>query len=195
MDLTPARREIVTDRLLLQAGELQLSEALADFYQRNRSHFARWDPPTAESFYTASAQAERQRLGLKAFSEGTAFRYWLSPRDDPQRVIGSVHFSQIARGAFHSCVLGYALDQQCQGRGLMHEALSAAIEEMFAPLVNLHRIQAAYRPENLRSGAVLSRLGFRIEGLAKDYLFIDGAWRDHQLTALTNPCFTEPLDW
>ncbi|HEX5684112.1 MAG TPA: GNAT family N-acetyltransferase [Ideonella sp.] len=195
MDLTPARREIVTERLLLQAGDASLADSLADFYRRNRRHFAPWDPPTAESFYTAPAQAERVRLGLKAFAEGTGFRYWLSPADDPQRVIGSVHFSQVSRGAFHSCVLGYALDERCQGRGLMHEALSAAIEEMFSPLVNLHRIQAAYRPENKRSGAVLSRLGFRIEGLAKDYLFIDGAWRDHQLTALTNPTFNEPADW
>ena len=195
MDLTPARREITTERLLLQAGAPNLAEPLADFYRRNRRHFARWDPPTAEAFYTAAGQAERQRIGLKAFAEGTGFRYWLSPSDDPQRVIGSVHFSQIARGAFHNCVLGYALDERCQGRGLMHEALSAAIEEMFSPLVNLHRIQAAYRPENKRSAAVLARLGFRVEGLAKDYLFIDGAWRDHQLTALTNPEFNEPSDW
>lgn len=195
MDLTPARREINTERLLLQAGDPGLAEALADFYQRNRRHFSRWDPPTAEGFYTAPVQAERQRIGLKAFSEGTGFRYWLSPADDARRVIGSVHFSQVSRGAFHSCVLGYALDEQCQGRGLMHEALSAAIEEMFAPLVNLHRIQAAYRPENRRSAAVLARLGFRIEGLAKDYLFIDGAWRDHQITAMTNPDFNEPADW
>jgi ribosomal-protein-alanine N-acetyltransferase len=195
VDLTPARREITTERLLLQAGDAQLAEPLADFYRRNRRHFAPWDPPTPEGFYAASAQAERIRLGLKAFAEGLGFRYWLSPADDPQRVIGSVHFSQIARGAFHNGVLGYALDEHCQGRGLMHEALSAAIEEMFSPRVNLHRIQAAYRPENRRSAKVLARLGFRIEGLAKDYLFIDGAWRDHQITALTNPAFNEPSDW
>jgi ribosomal-protein-alanine N-acetyltransferase len=195
MDLTPARRELVTDRLLLQAGSEDLAEPAAQFYQRNRNHFARWDPPTIEAFYTAAGQAERIRLGLKAFAEGAGFRYWVSPRDEPGRVIGTVHFSQVARGAFHNCVLGYALDEAAQGRGLMHEAASAGIEEMFSPRVNLHRIQAAYRPENQRSGAVLARLGFRIEGLAHDYLFIDGAWRDHQITALTNPDFNEPPDW
>lgn len=195
MDLTPARRELTTPRLLLQAGDTDLAEAVADFHRRNRAHFAPWDPPTAEGFYTAAGQSERIRLGLKAFAEGYAFRYWLSLHDDPGRIVGSVHFSQVARGAFHNCVLGYALDAHCQGRGLMHEALSAGIEEMFSPRVNLHRIQAAYRPENTRSAAVLARLGFRPEGLARDYLFIDGAWRDHQLTALTNPGFNEPADW
>jgi ribosomal-protein-alanine N-acetyltransferase len=48
---------------------------------------------------------------------------------------------------------------------------------------------ANYRPENYRSARLLQRLGFRREGLAADYLFIDGAWRDHILTALVNPRF------
>jgi len=195
MDLIPARRELTTGRLWLQVGDERLAVSVADFYRRNRRHFAPWDPPTPEGFYTPATQAERLRLGLKAFAEGVAFRYWIMLADEPHRVIGSIHFSQIARGAFHSCVLGYALDEQCQGHGYMHEALSATIDEMFSARVNLHRIQAAYRPENKRSGAVLARLGFRHEGLARDYLFIDGAWRDHHLTALTNPLFTEPIDW
>lgn len=195
MDLTPARREIVTERLLLQVGDDSLAAAVADFHTRNRAHFAPWDPPTPASFYTESAQAERIRLGLKAFAEGSAFRYWLSPLNDARNVIGSIHFSQVARGAFHCCVLGYSLDQARQGHGLMHEALCAGIDEMFSARVNLHRIQAAHRPENRRSAAVLERLGFRHEGLARDYLFIDGAWRDHRLAALTNPAFHEPSDW
>jgi ribosomal-protein-alanine N-acetyltransferase len=29
----------------------------------------------------------------------------------------------------------------------------------------------------------LRALGFTVEGYARDYLFIDGAWRDHVLTA------------
>ena len=53
----------------------------------------------------------------------------------------------------------------------------------------LHRIQANHLPENARSAALLARLGFVREGLAKDYLFIGNAWRDHVLNALTNPRF------
>jgi [ribosomal protein S5]-alanine N-acetyltransferase len=194
MDLTAARREIPTERLLLQAGDESLAPAVAEFHRQNRDHFAPWDPPTPPTFYTTAAQADRIRLGLKAFAEGTAFRYWLSPAGEPGRIVGSVHFSQVNRGAFHSCVLGYSLDERLQGQGFMHEALSAAISEMFSPRVMLHRVQAAYRPENKRSGAVLARLGFRHEGLARDYLFIDGAWRDHCIVALINPLFPEPSE-
>ena len=103
--------------------------------------------------------------------------------------------SSLVRGAFQSCHLGYALDADCQGRGLMHEALRRVVDEAFSPRLNLHRIQAAVRPENQRSLAVLARLGFADIGLARAYLFIDGAWRDHQLFELTNPAFVQPADW
>lgn len=39
------------------------------------------------------------------------------------------------------------------------------------------------------SARLLERLGFVKEGYAREYLHIDGAWRDHVLTARTNPGF------
>ena len=103
-------------------------------------------------------------------------------------MIGRINYTQIARGPFQSCMLGYAIDHAHEGQGLMREALEATIEHVFAVL-RLHRIQANYVPDNARSGRLLERLGFVSEGLAKDYLFIDGAWRDHVLTARLNPAF------
>ena len=52
-------------------------------------------------------------------------------------------------------------------------------------VLRLHRVQANHLPENQRSARLLQRLGFRVEGLAREYLYINGAWRDHVLTALT----------
>lgn len=195
MELNPALRELRTPRLRLLAGHAEMAAAVADYQRRNRAHFAPWDPPTPESFLTLPAQFDRLMRERKAFSEGSGMRWWLFQPEAPQRVIGSIHFSQISRGAFHSAVLGYALDAEHQGRGLMHEALQAGLAEMFSSRVNLHRVQAAYRPENLRSAAVLRRLGFEPEGLARDYLFIAGAWRDHCIAARRNPAFRPPGDW
>jgi ribosomal-protein-alanine N-acetyltransferase len=45
---------------------------------------------------------------------------------------------------------------------------------------------ANYLPTNERSARLLRRLGFVIEGSARDYLFVGGQFRDHVLTALTN---------
>jgi ribosomal-protein-alanine N-acetyltransferase len=47
-------------------------------------------------------------------------------------------------------------------------------------------------PHNTRSAAVLKRLGFAVDGYARDYLMIDGRWQDHILTSLLNPDWTQP---
>jgi ribosomal-protein-alanine N-acetyltransferase len=78
----------------------------------------------------------------------------------------------------------------------MREALQAGNAFMFSGR-RVHRIMANHAPDNGRSAALLARLGFEREGIARDYLFINGAWRDHVLTSLTNPEFDpgwiEPL--
>jgi len=166
-----------------------MADETLDFFERNRSHFAPWDPPMPEGFYTADYQREQLLKCRRAFAAGEALRYWLRLRDAPSRIVGQLHFSGIVRGAFHNTVLGYQLDRALQGRGLMTEALRAGIDEVFSPRVNLHRIQAAHVPDNTRSAAVLARLGFEREGLARRYLFINGEWRDHVINALLNPAF------
>ena len=102
------------------------------------------------------------------------------------------NYTQIARGPFQSCILGYAIDGAFERRGLMQEALAATIAHAF-DVMQLHRIQASYIPANVRSGRLLQRLGFRREGVAPKYLFINGEWRDHVITALLNPQFDDSV--
>jgi ribosomal-protein-alanine N-acetyltransferase len=193
--VSAALARLTTPRLQLRAPDAAQAAAVADFYRRNAAHFAPWDPPLPPD-HTAPEVVERALAdGAEAFAAGRSLRWWLQPLGDATRVIGSVHLSGVVRGAFHSCNLGYALDAGWQGRGLMHEALTAVIDEAFAPRLNLHRIQAAVRPENQRSTAVLTRLGFEAIGLARAYLFIAGDWRDHRLFERTNPAFVRPADW
>ncbi|WP_088279201.1 GNAT family N-acetyltransferase [Ideonella sp. A 288] len=191
----PAPLLIDTPRLQLLATHTGLASEVAAFYQRNLAHFAPWDPPLPADHAEVDAITVSLAEGRDAFESGRGFRWWLVRRDRAHHVIGSVHLSQVVRGAFHSCHLGYSLDARAQGHGLMHEALQAIIGVAFAPDIGLHRLQAAVRPENLRSTSVLQRLGFRQEGLARDYLYIDGAWRDHHLFALTHAGFEIPPHW
>jgi ribosomal-protein-alanine N-acetyltransferase len=85
------------------------------------------------------------------------------------------------------------LDFACVGQGIIKEALGAVIQHAFEVL-RLHRIMANYVPTNQRSARVLARQGFSIEGYARAYLFIDGAWQDHVLTSLTNHQLLAPAD-
>ena len=182
-----AAHEITTERLRLKSSQGVSAAELADFYRRNAEHFARWDPPMPPGFFTAQMQTDRLKQANDAFAAGVAYRYWITAPSDPKTVIGSVHFSNVVRGAFHSCTLGYAIDAAFEGRGLMQEALGAGIAEMFSPRVRLHRLQAGVRPENTRSLALMERLSFEAIGLARRYLLIDGDWRDHQLFQRIDP--------
>lgn len=182
--------ELQTERLVVALARPGMHAAMVRFLERNfDSHLARWSPPPEAGFFTEGFWRERLALCVEDFHAGRSARFVMRLRDDPGGdIVGTCNYTNIVRGAFHACHLGYQLAKAHEGRGFMTEALRAANAFMFDS-IRLHRIMANYRPENARSGRVLDRLGFVREGLARDYLFIDGDWRDHILTSLTNPRF------
>jgi ribosomal-protein-alanine N-acetyltransferase len=176
-----------TPRLTLRMGAPQDIPAILRFYGDNRHFFKATDPPRPAQFYTEPYWTKRLRSMAVDYVQDRACSFFLFPvsseRED--EVVGAVNFSNFIRGAFQACYLGYALAQKEQGKGLMTEALRAAIQFAWGTL-KLHRVMANYLPQNERSAGVLRRLGFVEEGYAKSYLFIDGRWQDHVLTSLTN---------
>jgi len=177
-----------TDRLILQHAQPDLAPPLAEYMRRNRAHLARWSPPSNTDLETAEGWVPLLDEAVAQHAAGTALRWVIAPRADATRAIGRVSFTNVQRGPFQSCQLGYQIDAASEGRGLMREALQCAVADAFARL-RLHRIEANYRPENVRSGALLARLGFERIGYAPRYLFIDGDWRDHVQTQRLNDGF------
>jgi len=157
------------------------------FYQRNQRHLAQWSPIRTTDYFSTEQIRRRLEIQASAFEAGLAVHMALLTPDGAQ-MIGACNFSGIIRGAFQACYLGYHIDEAHQGKGLMQEALEAAIAYMFETQ-NLHRIMANYIPGNERSARLLQRLGFEREGYAKAYLNIAGRWQDHVLTARVNPRF------
>ncbi len=105
---------------------------------------------------------------------------------DLEEPIGDIALSEIVRGPFQACYLGYRIGAEYEGRGYVSESVASVVEYAFTAL-NLHRIMANYIHANERSAAVLRRSGFTVEGMARDYLHLNGAWRDHVLTSRINP--------
>ena len=188
----PMLPTLTTAHLTIEHVNDRHAPLLADFFARNNAHLARWDPPRPVGIQTLEFwQAECERA-VDDYNQGSVARWVLLMHRDRAQLIGRINYTQIARGPFQSCVLGYAIDAQHQGRGLMREALEATIAHAFDAM-RLHRIQASYMPSNIRSSRLLRKLGFRREGLAPQYLYIDGAWRDHVVTALINPRFDDEI--
>jgi ribosomal-protein-alanine N-acetyltransferase len=182
--------EIETERLRLVIAQPGLEEPLAGFYRDNfAGHLDRWSPPMTEDRLATAYWEKCLPAAVGEYEAGTAARWVALARGAAQpEVVATCNYTQIARGPFRACVLGYQVARRHEGQGLMFEALSATLDHAFREL-RLHRVMANYRPENARSARLLDRLGFVREGYAREYLFIDGAWRDHFLTSRTNPAF------
>ena len=179
--------ELRTRRLAVRLARPGMEAAMAAFLREDfPGHLDRWSPPAGPGFFTEAFWRERLAVAVEDFHAGRSARFVLQEGAVSSPIVGTCNYSNIVRGPFLACYLGYQVARGHEGRGFMSEALRATNAYAFETL-GLHRIMANYRPENERSGTLLERLGFAREGLAKEYLFIDGAWRDHVLTALTNP--------
>src|SRR5215510_13966646 len=100
------------------------------------------------------------------------------------RFAGQLTVNNIVRGSAQFASVGYWLDKEFAGRGVMPRAVAMVIDHCFFT-AGLHRIEIAIRPENSNSLRVVEKLGIREIGYAPKYLHIDGAWRDHRLYAIT----------
>jgi [ribosomal protein S5]-alanine N-acetyltransferase len=100
------------------------------------------------------------------------------------RLCGQLTVAGITWGSMRSGHIGYWVDRDVAGRGVIPTAVALTVDHCFRT-VGLHRIEVCIRPENAPSRRVVEKLGFREEGLRPRYLHIDGAWRDHLVFALT----------
>lgn len=103
---------------------------------------------------------------------------------DEGTLVGQLTVSGIVRGSAQYAHIGYWIDVEYAGRGIIPTAVAMAVDHCIQ-VAGLHRIEINIRPENRASLRVVEKLGFRAEGLRPRYLHIDGAWRDHLSFAIT----------
>jgi ribosomal-protein-alanine N-acetyltransferase len=115
----------------------------------------------------------------------TDFRCYLFLAQTP-RVVGSVSLCRVQRGVRHDACLGFVLDEQSEGRGLMLQAASYLVQFAFEEL-GLQRVEATCRPENERSARLLQRLGFLRVGVIPNYVLFGSTWCDAVLNSLSRP--------
>jgi ribosomal-protein-alanine N-acetyltransferase len=179
--------ELRTDRLVLRTIDESFAARVLDFAIRNRSFIAEWNPIVDDIYYTREFQKQRLQIERELLDQDRGVRFWLFKRHDRsfERIIGDLAFSNIVRGAFQSCHLGYKMDQAEINKGYITEAIGRAIRFAFEEM-KLHRIEANIMPKNARSIRVVEKLGFVDEGVSRKYLKIAGVWEDHIHYVLLN---------
>ncbi|GAA4699370.1 GNAT family protein [Nocardioides conyzicola] len=158
------------------------ARAWRDARRRNAAWLIPWDatvPPGAEA-RPATFRSLVRRLHRQARA-GTTYPFAI---DVDGRFAGQVTVNNIVRGSAQFASVGYWIDQQYAGRGVMPRAVAMVIDHCFT-VAGLHRIEIAIRPENSNSLRVVEKLDLREVGYAPRFLHIDGAWRDHRIYAVT----------
>lgn len=184
-----------TERLLIKVLDEKSARAVLDYYVRNRDFHKPWFAVRDDSVFTLEHQIRVLSDEYRDFLAGRSIPLYIFRKDDRERVIGRIAFSNIVRGCFHSCFLGYHLDEQAQGHGYVYEALNAALQIVFRDY-KLHRVEANIMPHNARSISLVQRLGFELEGLSRRYLEINGRWEDHlHYVLLSDSPLTEQSDY
>ena len=157
------------------------ARALHQYYTRNHAHLSPWEPRRPTGYH--SHDAWQKRAADQAAQNASGQSYHFAVRCHGADDVAAVcNLTNITKGAFQACHLGYSVDLSHQGHGILREALTEIIPFVFAH-AGLNRIMANYMPRNERSGRLLARLGFEKEGYAKRYLKIAGEWEDHILTS------------
>jgi len=158
---------------------------LATMYKRNKAFFEKFSPGHPEAFDTEEyqLQAIAKSVSDREADRKYSFVICLTEND---RIIGNVDLNFVARGPLQSCMIGYSLDQACNGKGYMTEAVKQVVRYAFEEL-KFHRIVGEASPRNPGSIRVLENAGFRKEGISRSNVKINGVWEDHQVLALINP--------
>ena len=175
-----------TEHWLLMTVTPAYAPLFAQLHVRNGDHFGlamTVGPHMNEAGFWEPILADQQR----ANRDGTGLHLVGFHKGAARTEVGClISFAGIVHDEFQACWLGYRMDRSLQGKGLMYGALAPAIARVFERY-KLHRIMASHRPENLRSGRLLRRLGFGIDGYARDFIQVNGQWCDNVLTSLIAP--------
>jgi [ribosomal protein S5]-alanine N-acetyltransferase len=151
--------ELKTERLILR--KLQSSDAskLYELYQEAEvTRYLDWSGTSTE---------QEAKLVLAFFEQqfrSSKSLRWAIAEVESNALIGTIVMTNFRKDAIAD--IGYDLARPYWGKGLMKEALTRLLEFCDDEL-NLLRLQAYIRPENIASAKLVSKLGFLSEGLLR----------------------------
>lgn len=182
---TPASDDAYTlegDGVLLRLPRQADYAEWAGLRARSRAFLTPWEPTWPADDLTRAAYRRRLRRYTRDVRDDQAYPFFVFSTRTGE-LVGGCTLSNVRRGVAQTCSLGYWVGEPFRKRGFTGAAVRALVPFVFDRL-RLHRLEAACLPSNEASRALLVACGFTQEGYARNYLRIDGAWRDHLLFAI-----------
>jgi ribosomal-protein-serine acetyltransferase len=154
------------------------ADVLYDVTVRNRDHLAPWmswmdNVIDVSDTYAFLRSAEKQAYEHTSFKAGI----WRG-----RELLGAIDLHDIDWTNAHARI-GYWLDKDETGRGIMTRCVRALTEYAFDAL-DLHRVEIHVATANHRSRRVPERLDFTLEGVLRDVQRLREGFVDHALYAL-----------
>ena len=170
------------ERVRLRSPKISDYPAWAALRQGSRAFLQPWEPTWPADDLTRSAFRRRLTIYQRDQDLGQGYAFFVFSQPD-LTLVGGVTLRNILRGVAQTGAIGYWIGEPHARRGYTLAAVQGISRLAFGRL-GLHRLEAACCPENAASRRLLLRAGFELEGQARGYLKIDGAWRDHLLFGL-----------
>jgi ribosomal-protein-alanine N-acetyltransferase len=177
-DLPPI---LMQDGVELRVPEMADYESWAALRLESRAFLVPWEPAWPQDDLTRTAFRSRVKRYMRDIESDSSYPFFVYRAQD-DRFIGAITLSNVRRGVAQAGSVGYWTGSPYIRQGYMTAAMSALMPFAYGHL-HLHRVEAACLPVNLASIRLLTKCGFRQEGLARRYLKINGRWEDHLLFA------------
>ncbi|MGV9710797.1 GNAT family N-acetyltransferase [Gordonia sp. NPDC003424] len=170
--------------ITLRPVKLRDAKTWSELRIRNQNALLPWEPTGIGSWaerHHPSAWAPQFSVLRSEAKRGTVLPFVIEVDGE---YVGQLTVGNIQRGAVRTAWIGYWVDGGRVGQGIATAAVALGVDHCFGP-VGLHRLDATVQPSNAASQAVLTKIGFRREGLLERYMDVNKRWRDHILFALT----------
>jgi ribosomal-protein-serine acetyltransferase len=167
-------------RLVLAPIEAPDAQDLWVAIDGSRAHLEPWLPWVP---FNADAEASYRYSDASSsdWDMGRACRFTIRQRST-RALLGVVGLEAFAH-LHQSVELGYWLRKEATGNGAMTEASRLVLGWAFGKM-SVHRVRVAAATDNHASLAVIRRLGFRFEGIAREAERCHGRWLDHAVFGL-----------
>ena len=150
----------------------------------SRAHLVPFEPQWAHDELTRAAYRQRLRRYQRDVKEDHGYAFFVFREWDGE-LLGGLTLSNVRRGVTQAAALGYWIGLRHARHGLHARRARGpdAVSPSAASGCIVSRPPAC--PHNEASIRMLEGAGFRREGLARNYLKINGTWQDHLLYALS----------